>query len=1006
MRSRWMVLLLLPATLAALPFQVASLDSLALRRVGHWSLGPNGPVALDATRNILFLGSGSSLLSLDVSDSMNPVLLSDSLHARGVVHDLLYDPSTARLFVAEGAAGLAIWDFSTPQNPVLLGTYSPPGEIWRLRLQGDTLYAGGSDALRILDVTDPSSPVEIGQFPATYGVRGLDLSGSLAFLAMGSLGMWVLDVSNPASPVPISTFAPDTVRGVAVSGTHAFISAGSMVATTFYVLDVSSPASPSVLDSIPNLTGPYLSHQNNLVGLYGSPYVMFIDVTNPSIPALLGHIAVTGDSSAAVRFTPGRIYVSYARSGLYVLQNGPPAQFQEQSCRTNVFALDWAVSRDLQWAYAATWLNRLDVYTLSNTSVVPVGSVPTPGSPRAVDLDSNLLFMALGDSGIQILDVSSPTSPTVLSRLDVGGFASVIHRVGSYAYVGRLDSSLVVVDVSDPTAPAVVSSIGLDNIVADLASSPNRLYVLYPGNRGLDVLDLTIPTNPGVTGTLQENLGNRMQVQGDTLFVLGSGLMIVDVQDPAHPALLGIERSLPWDAAEIQGNLAYTAYGGTIGTVDLSDPTLPVLTLETYLSPCAASPLVVRISSLYGYIFGQYDVATVTPGQPFHLLGRFLPRSDQAVALAVDSPLVFLGDRQGGLRVLDLSSPARPQLRASLRLDGVPVEIRDLARLGNYLLSAAGNRGIYSVDVSNPLQPAGISRMDVCQGMGSCAVLDLAVDSPLVYVAAGGGGLLTLDLSIPSAPLALSTLTFPGEVTGVTLLPGQHLAVAADTAGVRIVDVSNPASPVETGFVIPPGRAQKVLAAGSLVYVASGDSGIHVLDVSDPTNPVLLASLDTPGEARDLALRDTFLIVADGPGGVRLISVANPTQPVEVGFYDTPGFSNQAAPLSSLLAVADGPAGLLVLGPDTTTGVSGGAFSRTDISISPVVHGQLQILLSRPARQDLHITLWQVNGRRARNFVIPAGKDQLRVPIPYLPSGMYILRVPEMHVSRRVVFLR
>ncbi len=51
-------------------------------------------------------------------------------------------------------------------------------------------------------------------------------------------------------------------------------------------------------------------------------------------------------------------------------------------------------------------------------------------------------------------------------------------------------------------------------------------------------------------------------------------------------------------------------------------------------------------------------------------------------------------------------------------------------------------------------------------------------------------------------------------------MAGTYAYVADDTAGLRVVDVSNPAAPFEVGFYDTPGSAQGVAVAGAYAYVA------------------------------------------------------------------------------------------------------------------------------------------------------------------------------------------
>jgi hypothetical protein len=58
-----------------------------------------------------------------------------------------------------------------------------------------------------------------------------------------------------------------------------------------------------------------------------------------------------------------------------------------------------------------------------------------------------------------------------------------------------------------------------------------------------------------------------------------------------------------------------------------------------------------------------------------------------------------------------------------------------------------------------------------------------------------------------------------------------NLAFVADGAGgLRVVDVSDPASPTEVGFYVPPGGALTVAADGKRAYVGDLSGGLSILE--------------------------------------------------------------------------------------------------------------------------------------------------------------------------------
>jgi hypothetical protein len=202
---------------------------------------------------------------------------------------------------------------------------------------------------------------------------------------------------------------------------------------------------------------------------------------------------------------------------------------------------------------------------------------------------------------------------------------------------------------------------------------------------------------------------------------------------------------------------------------------------------------------------------------------------------------------------------------------------------------------------------------------------DVEVVGDLAYVADSsyfGSALRVVDVSNPALPVELGNLDTPGLAYDVEVV-GSLAYVADGSSGLRVIDVSNPALPVELGNLDTPGYARDVEVVGDLAYVADR-SGLRVIDVSNPALPVELGNLDTPGSARDVEVVGDLAYVADYHSGLRVIDVSNPALPVELGGLDTPGLAYEVEVVGNLAYLADGDSGLRVIdfGPEYHTGTA------------------------------------------------------------------------------------
>jgi hypothetical protein len=105
-------------------------------------------------------------------------------------------------FVAAGPAGLRIIDVSDPSNPANVGSFTVPGAScandWQpIAVLGTTVYqavcAGGPSGSRIevLDVTDPAHPVETGHHDMERRLSGLFVDESYVYSVEQNRGLTI-----------------------------------------------------------------------------------------------------------------------------------------------------------------------------------------------------------------------------------------------------------------------------------------------------------------------------------------------------------------------------------------------------------------------------------------------------------------------------------------------------------------------------------------------------------------------------------------------------------------------------------------------------------------------------------------------------------------------------------------------------------------------------------------------------------------------------------------------
>ncbi len=229
------------------------------------------------------------------------------------------------------------------------------------------------------------------------------------------------------------------------------------------------------------------------------------------------------------------------------------------------------------------------------------------------------------------------------------------------------------------------------------------------------------------------------------------------------------------------------------------------------------------------------------------------------------------------------------------------------ATLGTYLLVADGTDGLVSLDISDPSAPAQVfafSTLDQAR--------DVVLQGNLAVLAIGTLGLQIIDAGNPELMFARGHVDVPGYTTSIALA-GNLAYLAQSNLGVAVVDISDPDNPVFLRDVATGDWARGVALAGSALAVADGDSGLTMLDLSIPEDPSFLANVNTAGTVLDITVDGNRAYLAAGTAGMIIVDIANPAAPVELGSLATFGTCRHVAARGDSLYVASGSGGLYLV---------------------------------------------------------------------------------------------
>ena len=165
--------------------------------------------------------------------------------------------------------------------------------------------------------------------------------------------------------------------------------------------------------------------------------------------------------------------------------------------------------------------------------------------PKDIFIEGNYAYVANGENGLSVLNVSNFMNPFPVSTISTNGDARKVFVKNNTAYIANGMAGLAIADVSDPNNPVLESenypTTGLTN---DVAVLENYIYIA-DGENGLKYINTVtdevqyLPTG-GFVYSLYVQGQDRFQEDHVYLVDKELGIIVVDITIPSDPYILGI----------------------------------------------------------------------------------------------------------------------------------------------------------------------------------------------------------------------------------------------------------------------------------------------------------------------------------------------------------------------------------------------------------------------------------------------------------------------------------
>jgi hypothetical protein len=518
----------------------------------------------------------------------------------------------------------------------------------------------------------------------------------------------------------------------------------------------------------------------------------------------------------------------------------------------------WDIALNGAIAAIATWDAGFQLLDIADPKEPHwLGGSDLPGFGVAIAAAGNHVYV-LDFVALRVIECSDPTSPSIVGVLSMPGKATDITVLEDRAYVAAGESGACVVDVSNPRLPSLLTTVELpDDLASYIAVSPTHLFAT---GESLHLIELTNPpTWIGRVNTGAGNLG-ATALDSNRAFLIGqSRLDLVDIQPPVFAPVLGEYSEelffvntvsiLDHDHACIAGS---DSRGYTLRVIDVTKPTLPTsrgrVELENFVMDLLAADAHVYAAVDVNFGASRLQVFDChNPDSPHQVGEMDLEGGFSGFALEGDYLYVAASRSKSPFKVIDVTQPNAPKVISELMTN----RIHEVTLHESYAYVADEEElAIIIIDIADPAAPVVAESYDL---PGRLRAGFLAIEGTTAYVVAAEEfslepSLILLDLTNPLVPVEIGALDLPvrGGIGDLAVAGG--MAYVDSQAGVLVIDARLPASMAIVGSGYSDVDVRRIAVNERGIHVAGGDRyGILPLQCQEP-QAVELAAFDAVAE--------------------------------------------------------------------------------------------------------------------------------------------------------------
>lgn len=331
------------------------------------------------------------------------------------------------LYIADSDRGLAIYNIARVGSPVLVASLTGLS-VNDVTVKNNLAILSLDNGVQLVDVTDPTRPVELGAFQTAFPVSETEIGDGVAYVAGGAGGLTILNISNPSNPTLVTRLTTIGAIQIAPYGRYLYVADGSR---GLRVIDATNPSAPIVSATL--LAGYNVvdveRFSSNLLVMTRDNGLFAYSLATPTTPT---HVGTTLAPNVAAM--------------LSMDVDGPIAYV---GTTTGLFALDMTVLNQ------PVFLGEMDL------PIVTVQDVSAGGG----------VFVSAGDRGVELVSITDDVAQDIGGIITLTGTASddflSIQRTGTNQVLITRNGISQQMSLTDVTGFRINSLAGADYVSAE-----------------------------------------------------------------------------------------------------------------------------------------------------------------------------------------------------------------------------------------------------------------------------------------------------------------------------------------------------------------------------------------------------------------------------------------------------------------------------------------------------------------------------------------------------------